>query len=84
MDLSEDPILFSIAELYHKQFIVLAMEELERHNPDWEGCNRVTVLELMVVNSLKLMVITFQGYKSYRLVRQILSTDGYEFLKTNG
>ena len=47
------------------QFIVLAMEELERQDPDWEECNRVTgvtVLKLMVVNSLKLMVMTFQGY----------------------
>ena len=29
-DLAEDPIFFSIAELYHMQFIVLAIEELER------------------------------------------------------
>ena len=59
--MAEDPILFSVAKLYRMQFIVLAIEELERHGPDWEKCSRVTVLELMVASSLKLMVITLHS-----------------------
>ena len=48
--MAEDPILFSIAELYHMQFIVLVMEELERHNPDKEECNRVTGVTVVKTN----------------------------------